>query len=434
MNRRIRLSQRQSYALVAARHRALAVSRPARRRRCTRPTASSGASPPLVLTLIYATYAFGVLAALLLAGSVSDRVGRRPVLLVALGRAHGHDGHLHDRRVGRLAVRRPRHPGRWRPASRSAPPAPRCWTCTRVATRPASGLTNGVASAGGMGIGVLLSATLVQLAPAPRVLPYVASSSSSRSPSSAPWSMPEPVEHRSRLTLTPQRPHVPPELRRTFVPRGARRPVVLVDRRPVPLARPGARATLFHTLQPPRRGRRRLRARRLGSDRAARLRPHRAVARRGGRLGRARRRAAADRPRAAEDSTALFLAGGVVAGAGFGVAFLGGAADAVRRDPARAPRPGDVRPVRRRLPLASRCPAIIAGILVTELGLIATFEIFGSVVAAIALLVAYGAWTTRPRRRDSGPVEPAHRRDGAGLGRRAAVDGAERPAEPGRGR
>src|SRR5438552_13090150 len=40
---------------------------------------------PLTLTLIYATYAFGVLASLLLAGGVSDEVGRRPVLLVALG-------------------------------------------------------------------------------------------------------------------------------------------------------------------------------------------------------------------------------------------------------------------------------------------------------------------------------------------------------------
>src|SRR3954463_15361013 len=40
---------------------------------------------PLTLTLVYATYAFGVLAALLLAGRVSDEVGRRPVLLVSLG-------------------------------------------------------------------------------------------------------------------------------------------------------------------------------------------------------------------------------------------------------------------------------------------------------------------------------------------------------------
>src|SRR6476661_7146248 len=39
---------------------------------------------PLTLTLIYATYALGVLATLLLAGGVSDQVGRRPVLLVAL--------------------------------------------------------------------------------------------------------------------------------------------------------------------------------------------------------------------------------------------------------------------------------------------------------------------------------------------------------------
>ena len=39
---------------------------------------------PLTLTLIYATYAFGVLAALLAAGRVSDDVGRRPVLLASL--------------------------------------------------------------------------------------------------------------------------------------------------------------------------------------------------------------------------------------------------------------------------------------------------------------------------------------------------------------
>src|SRR3954469_16581489 len=39
---------------------------------------------PVVLTLVYATYAFAVLAALILAGRVSDKVGRRPVLLVAL--------------------------------------------------------------------------------------------------------------------------------------------------------------------------------------------------------------------------------------------------------------------------------------------------------------------------------------------------------------
>src|SRR5690242_18821536 len=40
---------------------------------------------PVTLTLIYATYAFGVLATLLLAGRASDDAARRPVLLAALG-------------------------------------------------------------------------------------------------------------------------------------------------------------------------------------------------------------------------------------------------------------------------------------------------------------------------------------------------------------
>src|SRR3954451_10195312 len=39
----------------------------------------------VTLTLVYATYAFGVLTSLVLAGRISDQWGRRPVLLVALG-------------------------------------------------------------------------------------------------------------------------------------------------------------------------------------------------------------------------------------------------------------------------------------------------------------------------------------------------------------
>jgi MFS family permease len=40
---------------------------------------------PLVLTVAFATYAIGLLAALLVAGSLSDYLGRRPVLIVAIG-------------------------------------------------------------------------------------------------------------------------------------------------------------------------------------------------------------------------------------------------------------------------------------------------------------------------------------------------------------
>ena len=45
-------------------------------------------------------------------------------------------------------------------------------------------------------------------------------------------------------------------------------------------------------------------------------------------------------------------------------------------------------------------PAVLAGIVVTHIGLDTTFEIFGSVVAGIALIVAFEAWRTRPTLRD----------------------------------
>src|SRR5215217_5317315 len=128
---------------------------------------------PVVLTLVYATYAFGVLLALLLAGRISDEWGRRPVLLVALGGllvtsvafmvassvtwlfvARGLQGVATGLALGAAsAAMLDLHPRR----------------------DPAGvGLANGVVSAGGMGLGVLLSSALVELAPWPRVLPYVA--------------------------------------------------------------------------------------------------------------------------------------------------------------------------------------------------------------------------------------------------------------------
>ncbi len=93
---------------------------------------------PLVLTLVYATYAFGVLATLILAGRVSDEAGRRPVLLVALGTLMVTSvcTWLAGSVVWLFVARACRA---WRPAWRSAPPARRCSTCTRAATRPRSG-------------------------------------------------------------------------------------------------------------------------------------------------------------------------------------------------------------------------------------------------------------------------------------------------------
>ncbi|MFL5854499.1 MAG: hypothetical protein ACJ77G_18765 [Solirubrobacteraceae bacterium] len=47
--------------------------------------------------------------------------------------------------------------------------------------------------------------------------------------------------------------------------------------------------------------------------------------------------------------------------------------------------------------LSLSLPAIVAGVLVTPLGLQSTFELFAAVLAAVALLLAFEAWRSRPR-------------------------------------
>ena len=85
----------------------------------------------------------------------------------------------------------------------------------------------------------------------------------------------------------------------------------------------------------------------------------------------------------------------IVGGAGFGVAFLGGlrALSASIPPQHRAEVMSAFYVVAY---LAISVPAVIAGVLVTPLGLESTFEIFGSVVAALALAVAFEAYRTRP--------------------------------------
>src|SRR3954465_12609813 len=171
----------------------------------------------VVLTLIYATYAFGVLASLVFAGRISDQWGRRPVLILALATllatavvfmlaqsvawlfvARGLQGLATGLALGAAsAALLDLHPRR----------------------DPAGvGLTNGVASTGGMGLGVLLASLLVQFAPAPRVLPYVTLAVLFAIALVGVARMPEPVADRRRPRLTPQRPGVPAAVRRPFLP------------------------------------------------------------------------------------------------------------------------------------------------------------------------------------------------------------------------
>src|SRR2546422_7010856 len=127
---------------------------------------------PLTLTLIYATYAFGVLASLLLAGGVSDDVGRRPVLLVALGALMASSVlFMVAESAAWLFVARGLQ-GLATGAALSAASA--ALLDLHPKRDPAGvGLTTATAAAGGIGLGVLVSSVLVQLGTLPRVLPYV---------------------------------------------------------------------------------------------------------------------------------------------------------------------------------------------------------------------------------------------------------------------
>src|SRR5919197_6642319 len=162
----------------------------------------------VVLTLVYATYAIGVLAALLLAGRASDEAGRRPVLAIALSA-------LLVATVLYMAA----ESVAWLFVARGVQ-----GLATGLALGTASaglldfhprqdpegvGLTNGVVSAAGLGLGALVSSALVQLLPAPRLLPYVVVFVLFAVSLAGVAAMPEPVSARSRLRLTPQRPNVP---------------------------------------------------------------------------------------------------------------------------------------------------------------------------------------------------------------------------------
>jgi MFS family permease len=349
---------------------------------------------PVVLTLIYATYAFGVLASLLLAGRVSDEVGRRPVLLGALATllvssvlfmladstawlfvARGIQGLATGLALGAASASLlDLHPRR-DPAS--------------------AGLTNGVVSAGGIGLGALLSSALVQFAPAPRVLPFVALFAFFAIAFAGAYLMPEPVRERQALRLTPSRPSIPPSVRRPFVLAGL---AVIASWSIGGLflsLGPQLSAELFHTDNHLVTG---LGIFALaGSGAAGQLLFGRGASwalASGGALALAAGMVLIVLS-ASDGSAALYWLGAVIGGGGFGTAFLGGLRALTVAIPAE--HRGAVMSAFYVVAYASiSVPAILAGTLVSSWGLESTFEVFGSIVAALALVVAFEAWRTRP--------------------------------------
>jgi predicted MFS family arabinose efflux permease len=98
---------------------------------------------------------------------------------------------------------------------------------------------------------------------------------------------------------------------------------------------------------------------------------------------------------AARDSSDAYLAGSVLAGAGFGAAFLGGLRTLTAAIPHQH-RAAVMSAFYVAAYASLSLPAVLAGVVVAHVALPTTFQLFGSVVAAIALSVAFEAWRTRP--------------------------------------
>lgn len=350
---------------------------------------------PVVLTLVYATYSLGVLVALLLAGRTSDLAGRRPVLLIALGALIASSiVYMLAESVAWLFVAR---------AIQGLATGLALGTASaglldfhRRRDPESAGLTNGTVSAAGLALGALVSAAAVQLLPAPRIVPYIVVLAMFAAAFVGVLLMPEPVEDRVPLRLTPQRPHVPAQARQPFLVAAlavtsaysigglffalgpqlsaevfASGNHIVTGVSLFLLAGVGAVAQLAY-------GRRAAWAGVVGGSVALAIGV--------GLIALA----------ASEQAAAPLLIGSAVGGAGFGVAFLGGLRNLSAAIPADH-RAGVMSAFFLVAYAALSIPAVLAGLAVTPLGLETTFEIFGAVVAALALLVAFQAWRTRPR-------------------------------------
>jgi len=351
---------------------------------------------PVTLTLIYSTYAFGVLASLLLAGRASDDVGRRPVLLVALGAlALSSVVYIVAESPAWLFVGRGIQ-GLATGAALGAAGAALLDLHSRH-DPAAAGLANGVASASGIGLGILLSSTLVQLGHAPSTLPYVLLLVLFTVAFAGAYFMPEPVAERRRFRLTIERPSVPAAVRSPFLVAslavlsswsigglffslGPELGAELFDTRNVVVAGVGIVVLgLSAALSQVVLGRT---APWIGASAGS-------VALAAG--------TALIVTSAAVTSSTIYLVGSVVAGIGFGIAFLGGLRALVASIPAEH-RAAVLSAFYVVAYAALSIPAVVAGLVVSHIGVDETFETFGSVVAAIALVVAFEAWRTRPGR------------------------------------
>ncbi|MFD9006199.1 MFS transporter [Streptomyces sp. NPDC059582] len=172
---------------------------------------------PTVLTTIFAVYALALLIALLIVGGLSDYIGRRPVLAVALiVEAASMAVFLTADGVGLLLVARILQglatgaaTGVISAGLMDLQPSP---------TSRLGSLLNSAAPAAGLALGALGTGLLVQYAPAPTTLVFVLLITAFLLLTAAVYFLPEPVTPQpgAWASLRPQMA-VPPQVRRTFL-------------------------------------------------------------------------------------------------------------------------------------------------------------------------------------------------------------------------
>ncbi|MFG2988906.1 MFS transporter [Streptomyces sp. NPDC048257] len=172
----------------------------------------------LVVTVVYAVYAFGVIGVLLLAGNASDAVGRRPVLLVGLAfSAASAVCFLCATGLGWL------YAGRLM-SGLSAGLFTGAATAYVMELAPSGGESRATfvataANMGGLGCGPLLAGVLAQYAAWPLYLPFAVHLALVAASAVVLLRLPETVRDRKPLsTVRPQRPALPPQVRSVFAP------------------------------------------------------------------------------------------------------------------------------------------------------------------------------------------------------------------------
>ncbi|MFF4212428.1 MFS transporter [Streptomyces sp. NPDC001796] len=172
----------------------------------------------LIVTVVFAVYAVGVIAALLVAGDFSDVLGRRPMLWCALGLSALSavcflcEGGLPLLYAGRVlsGFSAGLFSGTGTAAVLELAPAER---------RARAALAATAANMGGLGFGPLFSGLLAQYAPWPLKLPFLVHLVLLGLSAAVTCLLPETARPSSpRLPLRPQGMSVPPEVRGVFAP------------------------------------------------------------------------------------------------------------------------------------------------------------------------------------------------------------------------